>query len=221
MRRNGRRPGSAAWTKDAQAGRSYPLRSRCRWRAPSPMPQDRPFGTIAPDDSSRCTPVFASASAAVRFVATSWRRLDLRVCCHRGTQTRSQRGPVVRLFMHARDVGMPQRPCFCALTLYGFVLDQHRTATSEVRLCRCITGPALSDERVQLNAAGQLELKLKTPWRDGTTHLVMSPLEFMQRLPSARSRAFGRGRTASAGRGCSSGLSTSTCSTARTAVPGS
>jgi len=43
-------------------------------------------------------------------------------------------------------------------------------------------GSALSDERVQLNAAGQVELKLKTPWRDGTTQLVMSPLEFMQRL---------------------------------------
>jgi hypothetical protein len=27
-----------------------------------------------------------------------------------------------------------------------------------------------------------VELELKTPWRDGTTHLVMSPLEFMQRL---------------------------------------
>jgi hypothetical protein len=50
------------------------------------------------------------------------------------------------------------------------------------QLCRTITRPALSDERVQLNAAGQVELKLKTPWRDGTTHLVMSPLEFMQRL---------------------------------------
>ena len=24
--------------------------------------------------------------------------------------------------------------------------------------------------------------KLKTPWRDGTAHIVMSPLEFMQRL---------------------------------------
>jgi hypothetical protein len=35
---------------------------------------------------------------------------------------------------------------------------------------------------VQFNAAGQVELKLKTTWRDGTTHLVMSPLEFMQRL---------------------------------------
>ena len=50
------------------------------------------------------------------------------------------------------------------------------------QLCRYITRPSLSDERVQLNAAGQVELKLKTPWRDGTTHLVMSPLEFMQRL---------------------------------------
>ncbi len=27
---------------------------------------------------------------------------------------------------------------------------------------------------------GKVVLKLKTPWRDGTTHLVMSPLEFMQ-----------------------------------------
>ena len=35
---------------------------------------------------------------------------------------------------------------------------------------------------MQTNAAGQVVLKLKTPWRDGTTHLLMSPLEFMQRL---------------------------------------
>jgi hypothetical protein len=50
------------------------------------------------------------------------------------------------------------------------------------RLCRYITRPALSDERIQVNAAGQVELELKTQWRDGTTHLVMSPLELMQRL---------------------------------------
>jgi len=49
---------------------------------------------------------------------------------------------------------------------------------------------------VQLNAAGQLELRLKAPWCDGTTHLVMSPLEFMQRLaapaPRPRPRLNGR-----------------------------
>jgi hypothetical protein len=47
-------------------------------------------------------------------------------------------------------------------------------------LCRYITRPALANEHVQCNAAGQVVLKLKPPWRDGTTHLVMSPLEFMQ-----------------------------------------
>ena len=50
------------------------------------------------------------------------------------------------------------------------------------RLCRHIIRPALSDEPVQLNAAGQVELELKMPWRDETIHLAMSPLEFMQRL---------------------------------------
>ena len=50
------------------------------------------------------------------------------------------------------------------------------------RLCRYITRPALANDRVQMNASGQVELKVKTPWRDGTTHQVMSPLEFMQRL---------------------------------------
>jgi len=34
---------------------------------------------------------------------------------------------------------------------------------------------------VQLNAAGDVELNLKTLWRDGKTHLVMSPLEYIQR----------------------------------------
>ena len=50
------------------------------------------------------------------------------------------------------------------------------------QLCRYITRPALAYERVQCNAAGQVVFKLKTAWRDGATHLVMSPLEFMQRL---------------------------------------
>jgi len=56
------------------------------------------------------------------------------------------------------------------------------------QLCRYITRPALANERVQTNAAGQVVLKLKTPWRDGTTHLVMSPLEFMQRLAALEPR---------------------------------
>jgi hypothetical protein len=33
-----------------------------------------------------------------------------------------------------------------------------------------------------LNDVGQVVLTLKTPHRDGATHIVLSPLEFMQRL---------------------------------------
>ena len=54
------------------------------------------------------------------------------------------------------------------------------------QLCRYVTRPALANERVQTKAAGQVVFKLKTPGRDGTTHLVMSPLEFMQRLANTK-----------------------------------
>jgi hypothetical protein len=69
----------------------------------------------------------------------------------------------------------------------GFSLHAAVRCTADDRqaleqLCRYITRPALANERVQTNAAGHVALRLKTPWRDGTTHLVMSPLEFMQRL---------------------------------------
>lgn len=68
------------------------------------------------------------------------------------------------------------------LTLHAAVRVEAHDRKRLEQLCRHITRPALSDERVQLNGAGQVELKLETPWCDGTTHLVMSPLEFMQRL---------------------------------------
>jgi hypothetical protein len=50
------------------------------------------------------------------------------------------------------------------------------------RLCRYITRPAIANERLKRNQAGQVVLQLKSPYRDGTTHIVMSPLELMQRL---------------------------------------
>lgn len=50
------------------------------------------------------------------------------------------------------------------------------------RLCRYITRPAMANERLKRNRAGDVVLKLKSRYRDGTTHIVMSPLEFMQRL---------------------------------------
>ena len=56
------------------------------------------------------------------------------------------------------------------------------------QLCRYITRPAIANERLSVNRAGQVVLKLKTAWRDGTSHHVMEPMEFMQRLAALAPR---------------------------------
>ena len=40
----------------------------------------------------------------------------------------------------------------------------------------------LVQKRIKVNSNGDVTLKLKSPYRDGTTHLVMTGLEFMQKL---------------------------------------
>lgn len=49
-------------------------------------------------------------------------------------------------------------------------------------LCRDIPRAAIANERLSLNSAGDVVLQLKTPYNDGTPHIVRSPLEFRQRL---------------------------------------
>ena len=83
-----------------------------------------------------------------------------------------------------RETGFNQALC---TDMQGFSLHAAVRCDANDRralepLCRYITRPALANERVQCNATGQVMLKLKTPWHDGTTQLVISPLEFMQRL---------------------------------------
>ena len=50
------------------------------------------------------------------------------------------------------------------------------------RLCRTITRPAVSSERLSLTPQGLIHSRLKAPYRDGTTHVVFEPLDFIARL---------------------------------------
>lgn len=50
------------------------------------------------------------------------------------------------------------------------------------QLCRYITRPTIANERLKRIRAGQVVLQLKSLYKDGTTHIVMEPLEFMERL---------------------------------------
>ncbi len=50
------------------------------------------------------------------------------------------------------------------------------------RLCRTITRPAVSEKRLSLTEHSQVRYTLKNPWRDGTTHVIFEPLDFIARL---------------------------------------
>ena len=52
------------------------------------------------------------------------------------------------------------------------------------RLCRYIARPAVSAKRLSLTRNGQVRYELKTPWRNGTTHVMFEPLDFISRLVS-------------------------------------
>jgi hypothetical protein len=82
------------------------------------------------------------------------------------------------------DVQHTQKRC---VSKQGFSLHAEvRCAMNQRKkleqLCRYITRPAIANERLKLNSAGDVVLRLKSPYQDGTTHIVMTPLEFMQRL---------------------------------------
>ena len=50
------------------------------------------------------------------------------------------------------------------------------------RLCRYIARPAVSEQRLSLTAQGKVRYQLKTPYADGTTHVIFEPLDFISRL---------------------------------------
>jgi hypothetical protein len=50
------------------------------------------------------------------------------------------------------------------------------------RLCRYIARPAVSTQRLSLTRNGQIRYQLKTPYHDGTTHVIFEPLDFIARL---------------------------------------
>ena len=53
------------------------------------------------------------------------------------------------------------------------------------RLCRYITRPAMPEKRLSLTEHGQVRYTLKNPWRDGSTHVIFEPLDFIAAsLPS-------------------------------------
>jgi hypothetical protein len=50
------------------------------------------------------------------------------------------------------------------------------------RLARYVSRPPVAVERLALTVQGQVRYRLKSPYRDGTTHIVLEPSDFIARL---------------------------------------
>ena len=50
------------------------------------------------------------------------------------------------------------------------------------RLCRYISRPPVAERRLSLTTQGKVRYRLKTPYRDGTTHVIFEPLDFIAKL---------------------------------------
>jgi hypothetical protein len=63
----------------------------------------------------------------------------------------------------------------------GVAAKAHQREKLE-RLCRYITRPAIAEKRLSLKSTGKVRYELKTPFRNGTTHVIFEPLDFIARL---------------------------------------
>ncbi len=52
------------------------------------------------------------------------------------------------------------------------------------RICRYISRPSLSEQRLSVNSQGKIIYQLKTPYENGTTRIILDPLDFLSRLAS-------------------------------------
>jgi ribosomal protein S27E len=61
------------------------------------------------------------------------------------------------------------------------VCEAHQRSKLE-RLCRYITRPPIATKRLSVDRRGRVVYQLKRPFRDGSTHVVLEPLDFIARL---------------------------------------
>jgi ribosomal protein S27E len=71
---------------------------------------------------------------------------------------------------------------YAGFSLHAGIGVEAAQRTKLERLASYVSRPPVSIERLTLTAQGQVRYRLKTRYRDGTTHIVLEPLDFIARL---------------------------------------
>ena len=67
-------------------------------------------------------------------------------------------------------------------SLHAGVATQAHERKKLERICRYVARPAVSEQRLTLTKDGRVRYELKTPYSNGTTHVIFEPLDFMYRM---------------------------------------
>jgi hypothetical protein len=76
----------------------------------------------------------------------------------------------------------PMAAAFMGFSLHAAVSAWSTNKAKLEQLVRYTARPAVSEERLSEANNGDIHYRLKSPWSDGTTHVVFSPLEFLEKL---------------------------------------
>ena len=68
------------------------------------------------------------------------------------------------------------------ISLHAAVAKPARDRRRLERICRYVARPPLATDRLEELPDGRLAVRLKTPWRDGTSHILMERSELIERL---------------------------------------
>jgi hypothetical protein len=97
-----------------------------------------------------------------------------------------QQGRKVYTLQTLPDDGTDQLPTrvgnVAGFSLHAGVAARANERDKLERLCRYIARPAVSTKRLSMTRNGRVRYELKTPWRNGTTHIIFEPLDFISRL---------------------------------------
>ena len=58
------------------------------------------------------------------------------------------------------------------------------------RLCRYLLRPPVAEDRLSFGSDGSVLVRLKTPWRDGTSRIALQPLELLEKLAALIPRPY-------------------------------
>jgi hypothetical protein len=102
--------------------------------------------------------------------------------CQRGERWRRLGDRVDSDELNADPEASPRVPAYGGMSLHAAVGVPARDRRRLERLIQYVARPPLAHDRLEKRPDGRLMLRLKTRWRDGTTHILMERSELIERL---------------------------------------